>query len=178
MQWYYSKNSTQLGPISDAEIRGKLASGEIGAADMVWKEGMSDWLPVSRVPELSAIIPSQQAPMMGQPSPYQSPTHSPYQTPMAPGTEIPNYLWQSIVVTVLCCWPLGIPAIVYAAKVDGMKARGDIQGAMSASANAKKWCIISLAVWGVLIALYLLLMVGGFVMSSSRSSSVPSSFSP
>jgi hypothetical protein len=164
MQWYYSKNSTQLGPISDAEIRGKLASGEIGAADMVWKEGMSDWLPVSRVPELSAIIPSQQPPVMGQQPVY---PQSPYQTPMTVGNEIPNYLWQSIVVTVLCCWPLGIPAIVYAAKVDGMKARGDIRGATEASANAKKWCIISLAAWGVLIVLYLLLFVGGMIASES-----------
>ena len=164
MQWYYAKNSTQLGPVTDAEIRGKLASGEIGAADMVWKEGMQDWLPVSKVPELAAIIPSlqQPAPMPGQPPVYQQ---SPYQTPMTAGTEIPNYLWQSIVVTVLCCWPLGIPAIVYAAKVDGMKARGDIRGAMEASANAKKWCIISLVCWVVLVALYLLLVVGGIVAS-------------
>lgn len=173
MQWYYSKNSTQLGPISEAEIREKIASGEIGAADMVWKEGMSDWLPVSGVPDLSTSLSTQQPPMMGQPSPYQPPASSPYQ-PMAAGGDIPNYLWQSIVVTILCCWPLGIPAIVYAAKVDGMKARGDIQGAMEASANAKKWCIISLVCWAVLIVLYLLLMVGGFAMTSR--SSAPGSF--
>jgi hypothetical protein len=169
MQWYYSKNSTQLGPVSEAEIRAKIASGEIGAADMVWKAGMGDWLPVSMVTELSAAM-VQQPPALGQPSPYPSP----YQPPMASGTELPNYLWQSIVVTVLCCWPLGIPAIVYAAKVDGLKARGDMRGAMDASANAKKWCIISLVAWVVVIVLYLLLVLGGFAMTGRQS--VPSSF--
>ena len=72
---------------------------------------------------------------------------------------VPNYLWQSIVVTILCCWPLGIPAIVYAAKVDGLSARGDIQGAMSASASAKRWCWIALGAWGVVVAIYLIIAV-------------------
>ena len=62
---------------------------------------------------------------------------------MGNGANIPNYLWQSIVVTIFCCWPFGIPAIVYAAKVDGLKARGDIAGAMAASASAKTWCTVS-----------------------------------
>ena len=72
---------------------------------------------------------------------------------------IPNYLWQSIVVTILCCWPCGIPAIVYAAKVDGLKLQGNINGAMEASANAKKWCIISLVGFGAAIGLYILFVV-------------------
>ncbi len=164
MQWYYSKNSTQLGPVSDAEFRGKLANGEIGAADMVWREGMSDWLPVSSVPELAAIISSQRPPLAGQQTVHRQ---SPYQTPMATGGELPNYLWQSIVVTVLCCWPLGIPAIVNAAKVDGMRARGDVQGAMIASANAKKWCIISLVGWVVVAGLYILIAIIAAAASGS-----------
>jgi len=54
MQWYYSKNATQLGPIPDAELRAKLASGEIVGTDMVWREGMPNWLMISTVSELNA----------------------------------------------------------------------------------------------------------------------------
>jgi hypothetical protein len=53
----------------------------------------------------------------------------------------------------------GIPAIVYAAKVDGLKARGDINGAVSASNSAKMWCMVSLGVWLVLIVIYVLFAV-------------------
>jgi hypothetical protein len=49
---------------------------------------------------------------------------------------------------------------VNAAKVDGMKARGDIHGAMEASASAKKWCWISLASW---VVLFVICMIFGLI---------------
>lgn len=58
---------------------------------------------------------------------------------------IPNYLAQSILVTVLCCLPFGIPAIVYAAQVNAKIQSGDIQGARDASSKAKMWSWISFA---------------------------------
>src|SRR5437762_2059610 len=36
-----------------------------------------------------------------------------------PAQPIPNYLAQAILVTVFCCLPFGIPAIVFAAQVNG-----------------------------------------------------------
>jgi hypothetical protein len=159
MQWYYSKNATQLGPVSLDELRAKLASGEVIGTDMVWREGMTGWRPASTVLELAApVAVAPPIPLVGGVvnSPYSPPVAAPYQPA---GMQIPNYLWQSIVVTIFCCWPLGIPAIVYAAKVDGLNARGDIQGAMSASASAKKWCWIAVASWGVLIVIYAIIMV-------------------
>jgi hypothetical protein len=171
MQWYYSKNGVQLGPVSDSEIRGKLAAGEILASDLVWREGMRDWLPAAKVAELATISPAGTAaagppPVFGQSpvSPYSPPsTISPQ---MGNGADIPNYLWQSIVVTIFCCWPFGIPAIVYAAKVDGLKARGDIAGAMAASASAKTWCIVSAGV--ILGFLVLWLIAAGIGAATSN----------
>jgi Interferon-induced transmembrane protein len=65
--------------------------------------------------------------------------------------NIPNYLVQAILVTVCCpCWPLGIFAIVQAAKVNGLIAQGDYEAARRASESAKMWCIITLVV-GVLV---------------------------
>ncbi|NJM38311.1 MAG: DUF4339 domain-containing protein [Akkermansiaceae bacterium] len=135
MQWYYSKNGTQLGPVSEADLRGKIASGEVAAVDMIWKEGMGDWQPAGSVKELaiSAVSPGASSPPPGMTgSPYSSPAY-----PVHGGPEIPNYLWQSILVTVLRCLPFGIPAIVHAAKVDGLKASGNFPAAAEASAKAK-----------------------------------------
>jgi hypothetical protein len=164
MQWYYSKNGTQLGPVEQGELLSKIATGEVTASDLVWREGMADWIPSSQVSELS-VIPTgglgSAGPVtgpQGSVSPYAPPMASPQIAPYQ--GNIPTYLWQSIVVTLMCCWPFGIPAIVFAAKVDGMKSRGDIAGAMAASQSAKKWCLI--AFWSGLVVIlgYVILVVG------------------
>ena len=161
MQWYFAKNGVQMGPIGIDELKAKLASGEVSGTDMVWREGMPDWRKAGEVQELAVI---SAAPQQVVPQPTLSASNSPYSPPAAnpgysAGGVIPNYLWQSIVVTIFCCWPFGIPAIVYAAKVDGMKARGDIQGAVSASNSAKMWCLVSLGVWLVVAVIYILFFV-------------------
>lgn len=63
-----------------------------------------------------------------------------------PGTPaVQNYLVFSILATILCCLPTGIPAIVYSAQVNSKLQAGDIAGAQAASNNAKMWCWISFA---------------------------------
>ncbi len=170
MQWYYAKNGSQLGPVEQGELLAKISSGEISQSDMVWREGLGDWLPVSKVNELVMIARPSPAsePGAGMNSPYTTPAAFP-QNPMpyGGGPVIPNYLWQSIVVTIFCCWPLGIPAIVYAAKVDGMRARGDIAGAMAASASAKSWCMIALG-FGVAVLVIWFAFVGITAFSAQR----------
>jgi hypothetical protein len=87
-------------------------------------------------------------PPVSPPPPYSS---SQWSTPgtgpagyAGPPPSVPNYLWQSIVVTLCCCWPAGIPAIVFAARVNSLLAAGDISGAEEASNKARMWTLISL----------------------------------
>ncbi len=170
MQWYYSKNATQQGPVPLDELRARIASGEVAGSDMAWREGMADWQPVSSIAELAVPVPGNQSAPDAAPaviSPYSPPAAAPAQVS---GALIPNYLWQSIVVTILCCWPLGIPAIVYAAKVDSLKATGDMQGALSASSSAKMWCWIALGSWGVIVVIYLLFAVAMVVFGGVQGS--------
>jgi hypothetical protein len=49
----------------------------------------------------------------------------------------------AILVTLCCCLPGGIVAIVYAAQVNSKLQAGDIAGAQAASNNAKLWCMIA-----------------------------------
>ncbi|MCA0335383.1 MAG: CD225/dispanin family protein [Actinobacteria bacterium] len=87
------------------------------------------------------------------------------------GTPPPNNLVLAI-LGLLCCWPVGIPAVVFAAQVNGKWASGDHAGAVDASAKAKKFGMIALILGIIVTVLYVILMMMGVVASSSTSSSM------
>lgn len=167
--WYYSKNGMQLGPLSQEELASKAKGGEIQASDLIWREGMTDWKPLAQVPEFQGLVSQSTPPAIGMGS---VPNHQPVAYPpgYAPGT-VPNYLWQSIVVTVLCCLPFGVVSIVHAAKVDSLLAQGDIVGATAASQSAKKWAITGVASWGAIIVLYFLFILVMVLIGAAAPSS-------
>ena len=79
------------------------------------------------------------------------------------GPVVESYLVPSILVTVLCCLPFGIPAIVFASQVQEKLGRGDIAGAQQSSKNAKTWCIVAVVaplVGGVLWFIMMLVLGG------------------
>lgn len=53
--WHYAVGSEQYGPVTLLELRGLVTSGQLTADDLVWKEGLADWTPVSDVGELNAV---------------------------------------------------------------------------------------------------------------------------
>ena len=123
----------QYGPVSADDMLKWIAEGRVNAQTLIQAEGQTDWRPLSSFPEFA---------MAAQPIPSGAPMMSASPT----GEKIPNYLVQSILVTLCCCLPGGIAAIVYAAQVNSKQAADDIAGAMAASKNAKMWCWISLGV--------------------------------
>jgi hypothetical protein len=135
--YHINRNGSTSGPYTETVFFQMLASGQVLATDLVWKEGEPDWRPATDYPGLSRSAPP---PMPGQ-GPYAQ-----YAPPVSPihmqqgGPPLPTYLWQSIVVTILCCWPLGIPAIVFAASVGGKQASGNYAAAKEASDKARFWC--------------------------------------
>ena len=52
-QWWYRKNGSEAGPVDQTSLQQALASGSISPDDMVWAEGMSQWVPARQVPGLS-----------------------------------------------------------------------------------------------------------------------------
>jgi hypothetical protein len=63
-----------------------------------------------------------------------------------------NMLW-AILCTVFCCVPLGIVAIINAAKVDGLYRSGDYDGAQEAADNAKKYALYGL-IFGIVVFVF------------------------
>ena len=84
-----------------------------------------------------------------------------------PGPTIPNYLVQSILVTLCCCLPLGVVAIVFAAQVNSKLAAGDIAGAQDASQKAKMFCWIGFGL-GLVVTIIWFAMSGAAFMQGIR----------
>ena len=93
-----------------------------------------------------------QQPMNSQP-PFQQPNNQ--QMPPQPD----NYLVWAILVTVLCCLPLGVASIIYSVKVGSLYAQGDYNGAVDASQKAKKFAMIGGIGGLVFIIIYVIFMV-------------------
>ena len=70
--------------------------------------------------------------------------------------SIPNYLVQSILITIFCCLPFGIVSIVYAAQVNSEIKAGNIEKATDCSRKAKLW-----SWWGFGVGIVVTLITGG-----------------
>ena len=71
---------------------------------------------------------------------------------------VPNYLIPAI-LSLFCCWPLAIVAIIFAAQVNGKVAAGDIAGATDASKKAKMFSFISIGLGLLLGICYVIFIV-------------------
>lgn len=85
----------------------------------------------------------------------------PQVAPAVPGqpAQVPNYLVQAILVTIFCCLPFGIVAIVFAAQVNGKLQAGDINGAMESSRKAKMWSWLGFGIGLAIAILYLVFVL-------------------
>lgn len=70
-----------------------------------------------------------------------------------------NYLVWAILVTVMCCVPLGIVSIVKSTQVDSYWAAGNYEEAIKASEDAQKWAIYGVVGFAVVMLLYVIVFV-------------------
>ncbi len=82
----------------------------------------------------------------------------------------PNYMVPAI-ISIFCCWPLAIPAIIFATQVNSKAQAGDIAGAQDASKKAKMFSYIALGI-GILeivfFIIYIVFVVGIAALSGTR----------
>jgi hypothetical protein len=77
------------------------------------------------------------------------------------GAPPSNYLIPAILVTLFCCLPGGIVAIINATQVNSKYAAGDMQGALNASKNAKTWTMISAGIGAVIFVIVIIANILG-----------------
>ena len=155
----------EYGPVSAETLHQWVREGRANAQTQVQLEGSVGWTALGLLSEFSSALGTP-------PSPAAAPGAAPSAIgAMPPGGKIPNYLVQAILVTLCCCLPGGIAAIVYAAQVNSKQAAGDIAGAQDSSQKAKMWCWISLGVGLVvnLIVIGLQVLAAAAGVSSGQS---------
>ena len=48
--WHYIKNGQRFGPVSEDRLRQLATAGEVGSSDLLWREGMAQWVPAQAAP--------------------------------------------------------------------------------------------------------------------------------
>lgn len=54
--WHVVIDQDQVGPLSVAEVQKRFAAGEIDADSYIWREGFTDWLPISQVDAFATLF--------------------------------------------------------------------------------------------------------------------------
>ena len=73
-------------------------------------------------------------------------------------TSVSNYLIPAI-ISLICCMPLGIVAVIFAAQVNGKVQAGDIAGATDSAKKAKMFSFIGIGLGLAAIICYVLFWV-------------------
>ncbi|MGH8018571.1 MAG: CD225/dispanin family protein [Opitutaceae bacterium] len=162
MNYHIARDGQQIGVFPREDVVSRIKQGSIKPTDLAWTEGMADWKPALEVFAEAFATPSHPE----QPVPPASVTPPPMVAGSSAGpvagapANVPpkpeNYLVWAILSTVLCCLPLGIVSIIFAAQVDSKYQAGDHAGALESSRKAKTFAwwafgvgLLFIIIWGV-----------------------------
>ncbi|MDG2400041.1 MAG: GYF domain-containing protein [Akkermansiaceae bacterium] len=153
MKWYYTKNQKQQGPVTKDDLLRMLNDGTLAATDLAWNKEMDDWKPIQEIEILLKKYPNIEE-TSTQPShdstlvrrrrdkgDYKIAEWA-VKTLDSKPSAAPTYLWQSLLITLFCCQPLGILGVFYANRVQLLERSGRRSKALIASEKAKNCCIL------------------------------------
>ena len=162
-QWYYTQYGQQQAPVEQEQLVNWLATGQLSASELVWMDGMSNWLPAAQVPGLaSQLPPSAPAGYPGypqaQPLAYQSPGYPGYinySTP-APASGYASLARAAMILG--CCsfvvgtFLTGLAALICGwIALNGMKRTGNYQNKGYAITGVAIGCFWVLAIIAIII---------------------------
>lgn len=159
MEYWVSINNNQVGPMSLDEVIALDPSADM----LVWHPGMPDWDKAANLPELAHLFGADYEECVDsqtietEPQPEQT-IEEPVQEPAPKAEDVkpqplqetapaepcpPNYLVWTVLVTVMCCVPLGVISLIYSSQVKTKYNAGDIEGAKKASSKTELWLILA-----------------------------------
>ena len=136
--YFYTDGEEEFGPFSITDLKEK----DIKRNTKVWTQGMNEWQEAGNIPDLEELLALTPPPFSKEKMKLETVSQDPVsqQTRKYPPK---TWLVESILVTLFCCLPFGIVGIINAAKVESRFYIGDEEGAKQASAEARRWTLIS-----------------------------------
>jgi phage shock protein PspC (stress-responsive transcriptional regulator) len=69
-KWFYAQNGQKSGPVAGAALKQMAMSGQLSVSDLVWREGMPEWAPASKVKGLfpEGLLASSPPPLPASPA--------------------------------------------------------------------------------------------------------------
>lgn len=161
-EWYLAVNGNHTGPYTAAELRNL----GVTPTSMVWRQGMSNWQPISAVAELSGVIFPHGTELydnnktvaqtfdngMGEESPENI---HPLEEEI---TECPSNHLALAIIGIILFWPMGIGALVKAIFVKIRWRQNRFGDAVWLSKGAKRLGIWSIILGVVISTLYVVLL--------------------
>lgn len=130
-KYYLLKDGNKTGPFGFEELKTKPLSVDM----LVWYKGLREWLEIKEIPELNELL-----------------KNVPPDRPQMPET----YLLQSILVTIFCCLPLGVVAIMKSLKISEYYNRGQYAEAKKQSKETVMYLELGTIIGIFIIALILI----------------------
>ncbi|HMB44103.1 MAG TPA: RDD family protein, partial [Luteimonas sp.] len=122
-KWYYlDADRKQTGPVTADDIRAALRAGNIGETTLVWRDGLSDWRPVSQLAGELGISTSVPPPPLSSGSGANADAASAYQPPhsqlefrrVAADDVVPAGFVRRWAALFLDGFVVGVPAVILA----------------------------------------------------------------
>lgn len=151
--YYLDKHQEVVGPMPLSVIRGMVRAGSLSDTVLVAREGASSWTPLNALntppsvpggPKKRGVVRARVARTPVMQHGLRQPLHPVGGVPPRPESHL---AW-AILVTVFCCLPCGIVAIVRASTVESRYRSGEYAAAAGASESAYTWCL-----WGTILGL-------------------------
>lgn len=137
----------------------------------IWFDGLPDWVEAREVPSLEGYLSASVKPSyanIDKENVSARPPRPKMVDDSVPGGKAPRtWLFESIVVTILCFFPFGLIAVIYAARVSPLWKHNKYADAVEASHKALfwvKWSFALMLIGWFLIFLFTVLMPSAFNM--------------
>lgn len=56
LRWFYAQGGQRAGPVDDETVLRLIASGQVHQATLMWREGMTTWMPAVSVPDFAPTL--------------------------------------------------------------------------------------------------------------------------